>query len=578
MDKVEKTVPSAEEKEEEEEVAEIEEEEKEGKDDAGDDKEEEEDGDDEEQDGRDETEKKEEAAPQASDTVEKTVQLPAQPPKKEKKQNEGLNLNNEVVRMRKEVKRVRALVIRKLTRQMSALKKKKGTDVEIERNQRRAARLLDEIHAMKVLSPDLVTKTALQKNLNFEQVCKNPKSTISDRATARIATHPQFNKKIENIKAALQAFKAERMNGGKQRGKEKVQNKAGKVTPQSPDKKGEDIKKSEKEEGISVKQKEIVDHEERDEILKETKDATVAEPEKETVKATPSAEDADGPRKAVPESKDARPALLKSSEGKDSVKTKPQSKGAERKPDLTSAPEGLEIKKAEEESDLESSEDEEKEYFDDSTEERFNKQSSQSEESDDDGFFVGKVSKYKKKKKPKSAEEEKADKGREAKSSDPVQSELDELESRLKSKATSLQSVFCSSLSKPGGGRGAGRGRGGDRFRGQGTPRGGGSGQNRDFSKQSKFQKQEKGAERNAESKGRHPGSSEKGFPSVGRGRGRGRGDGARQNDRRGGGVFSHQAPQQALHPSWEASKKRKEQQGQILAFQGKKIKFDDDD
>ncbi|XP_031143073.1 serum response factor-binding protein 1 [Sander lucioperca] len=572
MDKVEETVPSAEEKEEEEEEEEeIEEEEKEGKDGAGGDKEEE-DGDDEEQEGRDETEKKEEAVPQASDTVEKTIPLPAQPPKKEKKQNEGLNLNNEVVRMRKEVKRVRALVIRKLTRQMSTLKKKKGTDVEIERNQRRAARLLDEIHAMKVLSPDLVTKTALQKNLNFEQVCKNPKSTISDRATARIATHPQFSKKIENIKAAVQAFKAERMNGGKQRGKDNVQNKAGKGTPQSAEKKVEG--KSEKEEDISGKEKEIVDHEEGDGTLKDTKDATVAEPEKETVKATPPAEDADGPRKAVPESTNVRPALLKSSEGKDSVKTKPQSRGAERKPDLTSAPEVLEKKKAEEESDVESSEDEEKEYFDDSTEERFNKQSSQSEESDDDGgFFVGKVSKYKKKKKQKSVEEEKADKGREVKRSDQVRSELDELESRLKSKATSLQSVFCSSLSKPGGGRGAGRGRGGDRFRGRGTPRGG-SGQNRDLSKQSKFQKQEKGAERNSESKY----SKEKGFPSVGRGRGRGRGDGARQSDRRGGGVFSQQAPQQALHPSWEASKKRKEQQGQILAFQGKKIKFDDDD
>ncbi|XP_034747339.1 serum response factor-binding protein 1 [Etheostoma cragini] len=567
MATLEKTVPSAEEKEEEQE--EIKDQQKEGKDDARDDKE---DGDDEE--------KKEEAVPQASDTVEKTIPLLVPPPQKEKKQNEGLNLNNEVVRMRKEVKRVRALVIRKLTRQMSALKKKKGTDVEIERNQRRAARLLDEIHAMKVLTPDLVTKTALQKHLNFEQVCKNPKSTISDRATARIATHPQFNKKIENIKAAVQAFKAERMNGGRQRGKEKVQNKAGKVTAQSPDKKGEG--RSEKEEDISGKQKEVVDPKERDGILKHTKDATVAEPVKETVKATPSADEADAQRKAAPEAKNVRPASLKSSEGKDSVKNKPQSKGAEKKPDLVSAPEMLEKTEAEEESALESSDDEEKEYFDDSTEERFHKQSSQSEESDDDGFFVGKVSKYKKKKKkPKSVEEEKADKGREGKSSDRVQSELDELESRLKSKATSLQSVFCSSLSKPGGGRGAGRGRGGDRFRGQGPLRSG-SDQNRDFNKPSKFQKQERGAERNSESKYSKPcpGAAEKDFPSVGRGRGRGRGrgDGVRQKDHRGGGVFSHQAPQQALHPSWEASKKRKEQQGQIRVFQGKKIKFDDDD
>lgn len=76
---------------------------------------------------------------------------------KVKKQDGVLNLNNEVVRMRKEVKRVRALIIRKLTRQIAALKKKKGKEAEMERNQRRAARLLEEIHAMKILVPDVVS-------------------------------------------------------------------------------------------------------------------------------------------------------------------------------------------------------------------------------------------------------------------------------------------------------------------------------------------------------------------------------------------------------------------------------------
>lgn len=138
-------VPSAEERE-------MEEEEAEGEDDAAD----EDDGGDEEQEGRhdEDKEKKEEALPQASDKVEKNVELAVQP--KEKKQSEGLNLNNEVVRMRKEVKRVRALIIRKLTRQIATLKKKKGKETEIERNQRRASRLLEEIHAIKALSPDLV--------------------------------------------------------------------------------------------------------------------------------------------------------------------------------------------------------------------------------------------------------------------------------------------------------------------------------------------------------------------------------------------------------------------------------------
>lgn len=559
MDEAEKLVPSTRTEEEielekdEEEAEEVE------REDADASMEEEEDGDDEEQDIQDE-EKEDEAMPQATETNEKNVDLPAKP--SERKKDEGLNLNNEVVRMRKEVKRVRALIIRKLTRQTAALKRKKGKEADIERNQRRAARLLEEIHAMKTLTPDLVTKTALQKNLNFEQTCKNPKSTITDRAIARIATHPQFNKKIENIKAAVKAFKEERMNAGKQKGKEKVQNKAGKVTPSSPEKQRE-AKGQREEEHNTVKKMIIKDNEEGDNLLKDTEEVAVADSIEETKEAAHAADTAACQMKELLESENVRPA----SKGSDLtyiLKNKPPIKDAEKKPELKSAPSVLPKKKDKEESDIESSDDEEKEYFDDSTEERFRKQSSQSEESDDDDFFVGKVSKFKKKKKQKSVGE---DNEREVKThtTDQVQKELDELESRLKSKGTSLQSVFCSSLaaSKPVGSRGAGRG--GDTFRGRGKSRGD-SGLNRDFSKQSKFQKQEKGK----------PESSEQ-IP-FGRGRGRGRGDVTRQKDHRGRGLISHQAPQQALHPSWEASKKRKEQQGQILAFQGKKIKFDDDD
>lgn len=113
-------------------------------------------GSEEEEDNEDvgEGEEEEGGLPQDSDKSEENIPLPALP--KEKKQSDVLNLNNEVVKMRKEVKRVRALIIRKLTRQIGSLKKKKGKEAEIERNQRRAARLLEEIHAMKVLLPDLV--------------------------------------------------------------------------------------------------------------------------------------------------------------------------------------------------------------------------------------------------------------------------------------------------------------------------------------------------------------------------------------------------------------------------------------
>lgn len=515
------------------------------------------------QDEEEETEE-EEGGSEREEDEEKEEQeknpLPGQD--EEKKEADVLNLNNEVVKMRKEVKRVRALIIRKLTRQIGALKKKKGNETEMERNQRRAARLLEEIHDMKNLVPDQVTKTALQKNLSFEQVCKNPKSTISDRAIARIATHPQFSRKIENIKAAVKAFKEERMKSGKPVGKEKVQSQGkaveGKVT----------LQLQEKKEG-----KEELRENSEEECLKESEDGTVAEVREETEKGGTS--DVHAQKNTEPKSVRAAPG--KTSDIKEIVKNKPPVK-REEKPVIQAEP-------AEEESDLESSGDEEREYFDDSTEERFHKQSSQSEESDDDdGFFVGKVSKFKKKKKnPKDEgmEEVAADKRAEAgkdsaenvKSSDKLESQLDELESRLKSKATKLESLFCPSLAgtKAGGGRGAGRGRGGEKFRKH----------NKDFNKQPKFQKPEKSSGSKYSKPwpdGKHPESEDKGFATASRGRGQGRGDVLRQKDHRGGGVFSHRAPQQALHPSWEASKRRKEQQGQILAFQGKKIKFGDDD
>ncbi|XP_005951660.1 serum response factor-binding protein 1 isoform X2 [Haplochromis burtoni] len=513
------------------------------------------------EDEEEETEEEEERSEREEDEEKKEQEKnPLPDHDEEKKEADVLNLNNEVVKMRKEVKRVRALIIRKLTRQIGVLKKKKGNETEMERNQRRAARLLEEIHDMKNLVPDQVTKTALQKNLSFEQVCKNPKSTISDRAIARIATHPQFSRKIENIKAAVKAFKEERTKSRKRGGKEKVQTQGkaveGKVT----------LQLQEKKEG-----KEELRENSEEERLKESEDGAVAEVGEETEKGGTSDDHAQ--KKTEPKSVRAAPG--KTSDIKEIVKNKPPVK--KEKPIIQAEP-------AEEESDLESFGDEEKEYFDDSTEERFHKQSSQSEESDDDdGFFVGKVSKFKKKKKkPKDESMEKmaADKRAEAGkdsaenvSLDKLENQLNELESRLKSKATKLESLFCPSLAgtKAAGGRGAGRGKGGDKFRKH----------NKDFNKQPKFQKPEKSSGSKYSKPypdGKHPESEDKGFATASRGRRQGRGDVLRQKDHRGGGVFSHRAPQQALHPSWEASKRRKEQQGQILAFQGKKIKFGDDD
>ncbi|KAL0165460.1 hypothetical protein M9458_037304, partial [Cirrhinus mrigala] len=113
-----------------------------------------------------------------------------------------------VIKMRAEVKRVKVLLIRKLVRQISVLEKKKGSEADLEK-------LREEIHELKNVAPDSVTKAALQKDINFEKVCRNKEASLSKRAIARIATHPQFSKKIQSLKAAIRAFKEERINAVK---------------------------------------------------------------------------------------------------------------------------------------------------------------------------------------------------------------------------------------------------------------------------------------------------------------------------------------------------------------------------
>ncbi|XP_015224581.1 PREDICTED: serum response factor-binding protein 1 [Cyprinodon variegatus] len=536
-----KVVPSVEEREERE--MEEEEEDDEEEDDSENEEEDSSDDDDDDEEG----EHEKEAESSSQDANENASSSDGE----KKEPSDGLNLNNEVVKMRTEVKRVKALVIRKLTRQIAMLKKKKGNEAETERNQRRAARLLEEVHSIKKLPPDVVTKTALQTKLNFEEVCKNPESKMSDRAVARIATHPQFSKKIESIKAAIEEFKEEHKKARKQGGQSKSQRQTEKSTQPPPDNR------------LDRKSKEKI----KDGADKKEKDAPQSEKD-EKVSQLPATLD-------VPKQEKPKSTSVKSASVKGSMTPKPQTKVQERGSRLQAAPELIhKSPEEEEESNVESSGDEEKEYFDDSTEERFHKLSSQSEESEEDDFFIGKVSKFKKKKKKQTSgdgteKEEERPKDPGSVKTDKLQGELDELESRLKSQRSTVQSVFCSSLAggKGGGAKAAPQGN----FR---AGRGGG------FSKLNKFPKQENRTF-NSRSKfskpvvrGPHSESNRTDSGPAGRGRSK---DVRQQTERRGGFV-SRQPPQPALHPSWEASKKRKEQQGQILAFQGKKIKFDDDD
>ncbi|XP_028821303.1 serum response factor-binding protein 1-like [Denticeps clupeoides] len=434
-----------------------------------------------------------------------------------------------VVRMRKEVKKIRVLIIHKLTHQIGVLKGKKGEPPEVEENRRNAATLLEEIRVLRSLRPDEVTNAALLGNANLEEMSRDPKG----RAAARIITHDRFVAKLQAVSEALQKEQAKCERTLKQRKK---------VSPDSLGRSGESDGRMEEEEkkefleGVegSAESEPKERDASRSSLLLRTQSMEV-KPAKPPV-TQPGLPEGSSELEIAPNSPRKHESPVKKT-----VKDVPLPKSKQVHQPERKKPEQENEEEEEEhesESDLESSEDEEeKEYFDDSTEERFHKQSSQSEESDHDDFFLGKVSKFKKRKSdPAPGPQKEKARGQEG----AIQ--------KQDLGPARLQSVFCSTLASAGHQKPKQAfGRGGPK-----PPR---------FQNQSR---QPEGASKASWVKSRGP------EPPFER----------KQNHRPAPGktLRPPQTTQQALHPSWEASRKRKEQQGQIAAFQGKKIKFDDDD
>ncbi|XP_053330030.1 serum response factor-binding protein 1 [Spea bombifrons] len=432
-----------------------------------------------------------------------------------------LNLNNEVVKMRKDVKKVKVLTIRKLTRHIAKLKAKKGTEELLLKNQRRAQRLLEEIHAIKELRPDDVTKTALQKEIDFDKVCKKPNSTATNRAIARLAMNPSLKHKISAIKEAVKAFKEARKSNPegdsdvKQDSKqpECVQN----ISTITENKCNQVKAKGKRKAEQTKPQKENTEAQECKRMLV-APDCTAEKPgdRKENISAQENVQEQTSSNdiEVQVEAVDGMSAPVKSASTKNTSLVPPPVSDS---------------------SDIEDSDTEDKEYFDDSTEERFCKQSSGFEDSDSDGsddFFIGKVRQTKKKKSDKNSE----CKGKkESSSQDKAKSIPADSNSQKWNRVpgtAKLQSAFCKSLS--------------------------------DTKPKASYVKRETNLPFVKNKKAVAPPANKlmrKPIPNKGQ------------------ASFPRskpQAPEQSLHPSWEASRRRKQQMSQITAFQGKKITFDD--
>ncbi|NXL72838.1 SRFB1 protein, partial [Leptocoma aspasia] len=425
----------------------------------------------------------------------------------------------QVVKMRKDVKKARVLTIRRLTRHIGKLKSKKGSEDLKLKNQKRVERLIEEIHAMKEIKPDEVTRLALRTEVNFESVCKKPNCTAAERAMARLATHPTLKPRFVELKAAVKAFKDARKNPDKDTPMEKDQSEEQSKPAQHSNNSLDDqaSKRPQKQQGREHKTKPGMKIE-TDKVLCES------ESEQKTVEME---------RAYAPEEPSFVAVEMQSvTQNKTGKKLDYQKRKENMSMNKLNA-----IKEIIDDSDEEHPN--EKEYFDDSTEERFYNESSDSDSDSNDDFFIGKVKKKKKgaavnnfsSTKEKGSVQKSVMKTEKSTVSGTAQDLIVE-ERKPLAKASKLESVFCSSLST--------------------TNQ---KSQKRRNTKDQPLKNEGTGFLKNEAKPKKKPFAKASG--------------GIKCN--------SKKAPlEQPLHPSWEASRRRREQMSQITAFQGKKIKFED--
>ncbi|NXF10569.1 SRFB1 protein, partial [Smithornis capensis] len=428
----------------------------------------------------------------------------------------------QVVKMRKDVKKARVLTIRRLTRHITKLKLKKGSEDLKLKNQKRVERLIEEIHAMKEIKPDEVTRLALRTEVSFESVCKKPNCTAAERAMARLATHPTLKPRFVELKAAVKAFKDARKNPDKvpplKKAKSEEQPKSAQNFNSSLD--GQACKLAQNQQGYEHKPKLSMNIE----TDRASEELCESESEQKTVETK---------RAYVPEE-----SSVQAVEMQVVTESKTEKKfGCQKRKENTTKNKLNTIKEIIDDSDQEHPS--EKEYFDDSTEERFYNESSDSDSDSNDDFFIGKV---KRKKKvaavtnlPSTKEKDRFQKNVVKKEKSTVSGKAQDLiveENKPPTKPIKLESMFCSSLSTS----------------------------------------SQKSQNRRRDSRDQPLRNGRTGFlknePQL-----------TKQPFAKASGIKCDNKKaclEQPLHPSWEASRRRKEQISQITAFQGKKIKFDD--
>ncbi|KAK6178786.1 hypothetical protein SNE40_011294 [Patella caerulea] len=110
-------------------------------------------------------------------------------------------LNNVILKLKPLVKVAKARTIQKLVRQIQKLKKVKGSVENVEKARSKAERLLDEIFTIKSLAQDQIAQYALGNTVSFFHISSQVDTPVEIKAMTRVSENPKIQQYVKSFRA-----------------------------------------------------------------------------------------------------------------------------------------------------------------------------------------------------------------------------------------------------------------------------------------------------------------------------------------------------------------------------------------
>ncbi|CAL7945421.1 unnamed protein product [Xylocopa violacea] len=110
-----------------------------------------------------------------------------------------IEINNEIVLLRKSVRQARIHVINKLVREAKKLRSSRDNEKQLEKFKNKADKFLREVSALKRIKNDDISKFGINNFKDVQKILQDPHTDDGTRAMAKVICHKSLNQKISEF-------------------------------------------------------------------------------------------------------------------------------------------------------------------------------------------------------------------------------------------------------------------------------------------------------------------------------------------------------------------------------------------